>query len=236
MLTKSFLEQEYIKNKKPLQCILQIAKCSIGYFYDCLKFHKIKPNRIIRDGRYSKIYYCINCNKEISYVTWRIGSKKCAPCVHTGIKRPYVSGTKHCKFWLGKKRPTISKRLKKLWKTKKYRMQILHTVSPNKKEILLYTILKQLSKNKYRLNIKGIYSINGKIPDFIAIKQKKIIELFGDYWHSKEWIKKRGCKEDTEKGRIHYFRKFGYKTLIVWEHELKDIDKLIIKLEEFNDK
>ena len=26
------------------------------------------------------------------------------------------------------------------------------------------------------------------------------------------------------------------KTLIVWEHELKDIDKLIIKLEEFNDK
>jgi hypothetical protein len=34
-------------------------------------------------------------------------------------------------------------------------------------------------------------------------------------------------------GRLDSYYKSGYKTLIIWEHELKDIDKLIKKLLKF---
>ena len=31
----------------------------------------------------------------------------------------------------------------------------------------------------------------------------------------------------------NHFKSFGYDTLVIWESELKDMDKLIIKLQEF---
>ena len=57
---------------------------------------------------------------------------------------------------------------------------------------------------------------------------KKIIELYGDYWHNT----KDGIKRN--KRRLRVYKKYGYKTLIIWEHELKDLSKLICKIEEFN--
>jgi G:T-mismatch repair DNA endonuclease (very short patch repair protein) len=62
--------------------------------------------------------------------------------------------------------------------------------------------------------------------------QKKIIELFGDYWHGKERTGKN--KKGVEKERINCFAKYGYQTLIIWEHELKDINIVINKIVEFN--
>ena len=70
-----------------------------------------------------------------------------------------------------------------------------------------------------------------KNPDFVDIKNKKIIEVFGDYWHTK----KARCYEETEKGRIEYFAKFGYNTLVIWEKELKDIEAVLIKVLKFNE-
>jgi len=73
----------------------------------------------------------------------------------------------------------------------------------------------------------GSFVINGFNPDFVNINgQKKIIELFGDYWHRNTQIK--------DKKRIKTYNKYGYKVLIVWEHELENINKLKIKLQKFN--
>jgi G:T-mismatch repair DNA endonuclease (very short patch repair protein) len=96
-------------------------------------------------------------------------------------------------------------------------------VKPNKKENDLNVLLESLSPNEYALNVKGnILILGGKVPDFVNINgQKKIIELFGDYWHSDEFIQRTGHGH-SETDRREYFKQFGWDTLVVWEHELKD--------------
>ena len=87
---------------------------------------------------------------------------------------------------------------------------------PNKKEKELYSMLQFLFPNEYSINVNGeIMILGNKVPDFVNTNgQKKVIELYGDYWH----------RNDKEEDRINYFKKFGYNTLIVWEHELKNKD------------
>jgi len=67
------------------------------------------------------------------------------------------------------------------------------------------------------------FSIAGKCPDWKVEGQKKVIEYCGIYWHTEEEIEKR--KE--------LFSKEGYKTLIIWEGEEKDISKLLEKVKDF---
>jgi very-short-patch-repair endonuclease len=130
----------------------------------------------------------------------------------------------------GKKRPEHSKNMKKLWDNDKFKrkrlIQIIKSLQlkPNQAENILYKLLKQLFKNKYKLNVRGKHIVAGKVPDFIDIKNKQIIELFGDYWHNRPEVKQRDII------RLKEYHKLGYSTLIVWEHELKNIDKLIIKI------
>jgi hypothetical protein len=104
---------------------------------------------------------------------------------------------------------------------------------PNKKEIALFERVQFISPNNYALNVKGdILIIGSKVPDIVNINgQKKLVELFGDYYHG-EKITGR-TKEQEERQRINYFKKFGWDTLIVWEHELKNLQNLESKLTEF---
>ena len=163
------------------------------------------------DGRCTKEYYCIICKEKICYQTWKYGKKLCISC---------------------------SRKLN--WQDKKYRNTVVKNVlkglkiSPNKPETLLIKLFKQLRLNfKYIGN--GIKIIGGFSPDFINIKNKKIIEFFGCYWHK---CKTCGFGErkiqPKDVGRLHEYHKAGYQTLIVWEHELKDLNKLIVKILNFN--
>ena len=87
----------------------------------------------------------------------------------------------------------------------------------NKPEGKLLQILDSLYPNEWRFVGNGEVIIAGKCPDFININgQKKCIELFGDHWH----------KDDNPQDRIDVFTPYGYKTLVVWEKELKDVDHL----------
>ena len=49
--------------------------------------------------------------------------------------------------------------------------------------------------------------------------QKKLIEMFGDYWHSEKVQKV--SKSQHERERIKHFSEYGYQTLIIWECELE---------------
>lgn len=70
----------------------------------------------------------------------------------------------------------------------------------------------------------GEVVIGRKCPDFINIDGKKqIIELFGDYWHKKQ----------NPQDRIDLFAKYGFSTLVLWEHELKNPNAVLTKLKEF---
>ncbi len=64
-----------------------------------------------------------------------------------------------------------------------------------------------------------------KKPDFVHVRKKLIIELFGDYWHKPEEVEPR----------IKLFESIGYRTLVIWEKDLKDPALILQKLQEFLD-
>jgi very-short-patch-repair endonuclease len=66
--------------------------------------------------------------------------------------------------------------------------------------------------------------IANKNPDFININGKKaIIEVYGEYWH----------KGQNPKDRANMFKKYGYSTLVVWDNEFKDMNKVIGKIQKY---
>ncbi len=128
---------------------------------------------------------------------------------------------------------------KKRWQNPKYVEKQLkaifagHRISPNRPERRLRNGLNRMFPNEYKFVGDGSTFIGGKSPDFININgQKKIIEMFGTFWHSKEITGK--TRKQEEQQRINHFAKYGYKALIVWQKELKDIPKLKRKLIEFH--
>jgi G:T-mismatch repair DNA endonuclease (very short patch repair protein) len=98
-------------------------------------------------------------------------------------------------------------------------------LKPNKAEQKLDFILQEIAPNEFKLNVRAnVMILGGKIPDFVNINgQKKVIELYGDYWHKGQDINVR----------IDYFKQLGWDTLIIWEKELKDIENLKLKILEF---
>ena len=124
-----------------------------------------------------------------------------------------------------------SEKQKELWKDPAYRKSQLkkqfkgRQVHPNKLERFLSELLQELFPNEYKFVGDGTVIIGGKLPDFINVNgQKKIIEFFGNYYH----------KREDEEIRIAYFRRYGYKTLVIWEEELNDLPKLKNKLFRFH--
>jgi len=132
-----------------------------------------------------------------------------------------------------KKFPKTSKTMKLLWKNQEYRDNQIKLISkgwakvPNKPEKNMSIILNKIYPNQYKYVGNRKLFLDGLCPDFVNLKDKKIIELYGDYWH------KRVEHIIRDKRRIKTYKKYGYKTLIIWEHELKNLDKLINKLIKF---
>jgi len=133
----------------------------------------------------------------------------------------------------------LSKINKRLWKNADYAkkqftiMQYGLGLRPTKPEKKLCRILKKLFPEEYKYVGDGKVWIDGKNPDFINVNgQKKLIEMFGDYWHGKEitGLNKRIHRKQRQK----HFSRYGYKTLIVWEHELNNNKKLFVKLKKFH--
>lgn len=98
--------------------------------------------------------------------------------------------------------------------------RLLSFTSPNKAEQKLDKLLQDNFPKEWKFVGNGKVIIDGKCPDFININgQKKIIELFGEYWH-----------DETEvEPRKEIFANYGYETLIIWCKELKEnmvLDKI----------
>lgn len=62
-----------------------------------------------------------------------------------------------------------------------------------------------------------------KNPDFIIEGTNKVIELHGDYWHEGE----------DDRVLIDSYKEVGYDCLVIWEWEMKDIDKVTNRLKGF---
>ena len=116
--------------------------------------------------------------------------------------------------------------MKANWKANNYealrKMMAGNNISPNKPETAVGNALDELFPGEWKFVGDGQIIISGLNPDFINTNGRKlIIEVFGDYWHTQK-IKPYRINE----GRVSVFAKYGYRTLIIWESETKNPEKL----------
>jgi len=118
---------------------------------------------------------------------------------------------------------------------KAQRLGLSSPKEPNGRELQLQALIDKACPGEYIYTGDGKLMIGGLSPDFANCNgKKKLIELFGDYWHSDEVVK--GVWKRTEFGRKATFSQFGYDTLVIWENELdtKSEEELINIIKEFN--
>jgi len=90
----------------------------------------------------------------------------------------------------------------------------------NRTEIFLDYIIQTSCPKEFEYTGTGKIWIEGKCPDWFNVNGKKqVIELFGDYYHSKKMNGRE--KEQEEDSRKSHFAKYGYGCLIIWESELE---------------
>lgn len=101
---------------------------------------------------------------------------------------------------------------------------------PNKPE---KSIIKIIDSEKIDLEYVGDGSYwirrekNSFNPDFVNRKEKKIVELFGIYWHT---LPKSIVKD---KERLKTYNLQGYTTLVIWDYELEEIPSVALKIKNF---
>jgi len=184
-----------------------------------------------------KKYYCINCKKELK----NYKAERCPSCSQKERNKipQNTSGYKDgrslkkcycvdCKKQLSKSAYRGIKRCRTCITIKNIKKGI-YGIKPNKPEKVLHKLLKDLFDNKYRYVGSGKFWITKFNPDFVNVKNKKIIEHFGDYWHNIPKEKERDIL------RLNAYTKAGYRTLIIWEHELKQPKQVIDKIIKFQE-
>ena len=122
-----------------------------------------------------------------------------------------------------------SQQSKKRWQCPEFvkKMQLGLSLHPNKPETILLTLLNKLYPNEWKFTGDFSFMINGKNPDFVNCNgQKKCIELYGDYYH----------KGQNPQDRKDIFKEFGYETLVIWEHELENLERVKFRIHKFHSK
>lgn len=192
-------DMEYLENHYHNMSNLNMSQ-NINHSVNSI-LHKAKEMGLTKDKEF------------VRYVTSPTHIKKGQ---HLSLKNEFTSGKtkgKNNPFY-GKHHTKESKR--KLREARKRQRTPRYKTNPENK------VLDAI--NEYNLPYKfvgdGKIWINNLNPDFIQCNGKKnIIEVFGDYWHTKEGI----SWSKTEDGRKEIFKEYGYKTLIFWEHDINSM-------------
>jgi len=127
----------------------------------------------------------------------------------------------------------MSKSGKAKWRKKSYREFTLENNRGlfRKDMVQPYTYISRVAPNKLEERVLAIvpncvkYVGNGKLwisvangnknPDFVVhplSKTKKVIEVFGDYWHKKK----------EEKSVIEAYQQVGIECMVIWEHDVHE--------------
>jgi len=186
------------------------AKPTIDFIRDELKKEKytLLSNHYINCDTKLKYKCPRNHLHAVSWDGWKQGNR-CPKCQRERVKKQ------------------VSKIIKQKWKDPIYQkmMQKAYHRKPNKPEKFLTNLLNQLFPNEYKYVGDFQFFLGGKNPDFLNVDhQRKLIELYGTYWH----------KNDDPQKRIDFFKQYDYDTCVIWESELKSQNTLISKLQEFH--
>ena len=100
-------------------------------------------------------------------------------------------------------------------------------IRPTKAEYELEILIEIACSKEYKYVGDGKVIIGGMCPDFINILgKKKVIEMFGDYWH----------KGQDPQDKINKYKTFGFECLVIWESDLTRLSKLelLTMIKKFN--
>jgi len=128
-------------------------------------------------------------------------------------------------------RRKVSLKRKELLRERKLKLPMKKTSIEQKVEKILKDIDLDFVYND------GSIVVCGKIPDFVHVSRKMIIEVFGCYWHACECCFPNLDKEHSDevrksdKERLERFIRSGWKVLVIWEHELSDVSRVREKIE-----
>lgn len=148
----------------------------------------------------------------------------------SSIKGKLLSSNAARKRWSDEnEKKKHSETIKEKWNIGCYTNNRTPSGRKTKPEIQLQEILDLLFPEKYRYTGDHSFWVGRKNPDFKMNHKKKVIEVFGVYWHGKEMTKV--CNLQHELDYLSYYRKYGYDCLIIWENESKS--SIINKLQDF---
>lgn len=197
----------YYKNKELYQDSSKTKLCDCGCGSNVLTTTaRGKPYRFL-PGHYLKIYK----NKGIPY------PERYREIAKNSRNKPYTIEMSFA--WFMRRHESTRKMFERL-QTDEVQMKRLAGLikRPNKVESMVIDTIKQFK-------IPLTYTGNGKMiidklnPDFVNIDKKKIVEVFGEYWHS--GISNMFCVDkDIRRQRL---KNHGYDLLILWESEIKSM-------------
>jgi very-short-patch-repair endonuclease len=105
--------------------------------------------------------------------------------------------------------------------------QLKHLLNSRKQtspERIIDGVLTKLDPQWEYCGTNRVINIGNNFPDFIHKASRRIIEVYGDYWH----------RNDNPKDKIDLFKAYGYDTLILWEGEIKNnLDSATEKIKQF---
>lgn len=172
---------------------------------------------------------------------------------HLGKHRPELSLILKGRHLTERHKANISKAIKEIWAKPRYKERLRQIqkllwqapefrdervraiilgarIRPTKPELQLLKLLEANYPNEWTYVGDGQLVIGGLNPDFTNINGKKqVIELYGDYWHDPDIFP----NTLTEEKRIALYQQYGYKCLIIWEHELDKPQEVIKKVVSF---
>lgn len=126
-------------------------------------------------------------------------------------------------------------------KQRSYNMSQIRSKN-TKPEILVRSIVHRMGF-RYRLHQSNL---PGK-PDLVLKRHNKVIFVHGCFWHihncrygrvipktnPKFWQIKRKGNVERDRKNIRQLRRSGWKVLVIWECQTRDIEKLTKRLENF---
>lgn len=58
-----------------------------------------------------------------------------------------------------------------------------------------------------------------RVPDYVNAQERKIIEVFGEYWH-RDRVLPEGMRHETPEECVEWYRELGWDCRVVWVEEL----------------
>lgn len=233
-LGRNILARLYLKQGRSIPEIADILKSNYWLIRDRLIKFNI-PIRSLSDSikltyrlKKRKLYIFPRCDQKKRLINLR---KKMASSNYKQSMSKAKLGVRVSSITKKKISKAHIKRLSNPINKKKFLAYIFNGFSKlgsNKSEKLLAEILKDLFKADYKFVGNGAFIIESFNPDFICKKSNKIIELYGERWHSTPEALARDSR------RLKAYRDHGYELLIVWYKELSNLVILKDKLLNFH--